>query len=206
MRTVLHLGFFVLALTFVGQARADHDDHDKRGRKKHTSAVITADVGHTKVRPVRAPAKPLPPRYDWRYERHPHRSDPGLIEARREVYEQRKDHEQIVRKRTGCFLRLTLFWRVEEPLEEDYYVSVQPLGGEIALAKDDHLALMRGYLPTSEIEPGEIVRDEVDLLIRDPLALAGVNLVVNLYQVQGDQFPTYGQVTVPLMVGPDACR
>lgn len=115
-------------------------------------------------------------------------------------------HEQIIRKRTGCFLRLTLFWRVEEPLEEDYFVSVQPLGGEIELAKDDHLALMRGYLPTSRIEPGEIVRDEVDLLIRNPLALVGVNLVVNLYQVQGDQFPTYGQVILPVTVTPDACR
>ncbi len=115
-------------------------------------------------------------------------------------------HEQVVRKRTGCFLRLTLFWRVEEPLEEDYYVSVQPLGGEIDLAKDDHLALMRGYLPTSQVEPGEIVRDEVDLLIRNPLALAGVNLVVNLYQVQGDQFPTYGQVTLPIMAALDACK
>jgi hypothetical protein len=86
-----------MALTVVGQASADHDDDDKRSRQRHASVVITADVGHVKTRPVRAPAEPLPPRYDWRYERYQRRPDPGLIEARRELHEQRKDHEQIVR-------------------------------------------------------------------------------------------------------------
>jgi hypothetical protein len=115
--------------------------------------------------------------------------------------------EEIIRKRTGCFLRLTLFWRVEEPLDDDYFISVQPLGGEVVLEKNDHLALVRGYLPTSQVRLGEIVRDEVDLLIRDPLALtAGVNLVVNLYQVQGNQFPTFGEVTLPIIADPDACK
>lgn len=113
--------------------------------------------------------------------------------------------QRIIRKRTGCFLRLTLFWRVETPLEENYFVAVQPLGGETVLDKNDHLALMRGYLPTSQIRPGEIVRDEVDLLIRQPLALPGVMLLVNLYQVQGDQFPTFGEMTLPITVDPDEC-
>jgi hypothetical protein len=115
-------------------------------------------------------------------------------------------HQRITHKRTGCFLRLTLFWRVEEPLAQDYFVAVQPLGGETVLDKNDHLALMRGYLPTSQIHPGEIVRDEVDLLIRQPVALPGVNLVVNLYQVQGNQFPTFGEATLPITVDPDGCN
>jgi hypothetical protein len=113
--------------------------------------------------------------------------------------------ERIVHKRTGCFLRLTLFWRAEAAVTEDYFVSVQPLGGETVLDKNDHLALMRGYLPFSQLEPGEIVRDEVDLLVRQPAALPGVNLVVNLYQIQGDQFPTFGEITLPVTTGPDAC-
>jgi hypothetical protein len=115
-------------------------------------------------------------------------------------------HQRIIHKRTGCFLRLTLFWRVEELLVQDYFVAVQPLGGETVLDKNDHLALMRGYLPTSQVHPGEIVRDEVDLLIRQPAALPGVSLVVNLYQVQGNQFPTFGEATVPITVDPDACN
>jgi hypothetical protein len=115
-------------------------------------------------------------------------------------------HERIIRKRTGCFLRLTLFWRVERRLDQDYFVAVQPLGGETVLDKNDHLGLARGYLPTSQIQRGEIVRDEVDMLIRQPAALPGVNLVVNLYQIQGNQFPTFGEVTLPITVDPGGCR
>ncbi len=115
-------------------------------------------------------------------------------------------HERIIRKRTGCFLRLTLFWRVEQPLEEDYFVAVQPLGGETVLDKNDHLALMRGYLPTSQIQLGEIVRDEVDMLIRQPAALPGVRLVINLFQVQGDQYPTFGEMILPITVEPGGCK
>jgi hypothetical protein len=61
-------------------------------------------------------------------------------------------------------------------------------------------------LPTSQMRPGEIVRDEIDLLIRQPAALPGVMLVVNLYQVQGNQFPTFGEVTLPITVDPDRCK
>ena len=114
--------------------------------------------------------------------------------------------DRIIHKRTGCFLRLTLFWRAEELLTEDYFVSIQPLGGETVIDKSDHLALMRGYLPTSDMIPGEIVRDEVDLLIRQPAALPGIMLVVNLYQVQGDQFPTFGYVELPVTVDPSGCN
>jgi 4-amino-4-deoxy-L-arabinose transferase-like glycosyltransferase len=115
-------------------------------------------------------------------------------------------NQQIVQKRTGCFLRLSLFWRAEEYIEDDYYIAVQPLGGDVVVDKNDHLALMRGYLPTSKVRPGEIVRDEVDLLIRQPAALPGVMLVTNLYQVQGDQFPTFGEVTLPITVDPAECK
>jgi len=115
-------------------------------------------------------------------------------------------HQRLVHKRTGCFLRLSLFWRAEKYIDADYYVSVQPLGGETVLDKNDHLALMRGYLPTLQLRPGEIVRDEIDLLVRQPAALPGVMLVVNLYQVQGDQFPTFGEVTMPITVTPEGCK
>ncbi|MBI1878394.1 MAG: hypothetical protein HYR94_09240, partial [Chloroflexi bacterium] len=50
------------------------------------------------------------------------------------------------------------------------------------------------------------VRDEVDMLIRQPAALPGVNLVVNLYQVQDNQFPTFGEVTLPIAVDQDGCK
>jgi hypothetical protein len=115
-------------------------------------------------------------------------------------------HERIIHKRTGCFLRLTLFWQAAQAVPEDYYVAVQPLGGEMALDKNDHLGLLRGYLPTSRLQPGEIVRDEVDMLIRQPAALPGINLVVNLYQVKDNQFPTFGEVTLPIAVDSGRCK
>jgi hypothetical protein len=115
-------------------------------------------------------------------------------------------HERLIRKRTGCFLRLTLFWQFNSALEEDYFVSVQPLGGETVLDRNNHLALMRGYLPTSEVGSGQIVRDEVDLLVRQPAALPGTNLVVNLFQVEGEQFPTFGEVILPITVEPNDCQ
>ncbi len=115
-------------------------------------------------------------------------------------------HEQIIRKRTGCFLRLTLFWQAAVPLTQDYFVAVQPLGGETVLDKNDHLALMRGFMPTSKIQPLEIIRDEVDLLIRQPADLPLVSLVVNLYQVQGNEFPTFGEVTLPITIDPTICN
>ncbi len=115
-------------------------------------------------------------------------------------------NQRLVRKRTGCFMRLTLFWRAEAPVSQNYYVSVQPLGGETVIDKNDHLALMRGYLPFSKLTPGEIVRDEVDTLVRQPAALPGINLVVNLYQVQGSEFPTFGQITLPITItNPGEC-
>lgn len=114
-------------------------------------------------------------------------------------------HQQIVHKRTGCFLRLTLLWQADNPPTEDYYIAYQPLGGEAVLDKVDHLALMRGYLPFSQLQPHELIRDEVDLLIRQPTELPLVDLVINLYQVRGDTFPTFGQLTLPITVDPQHC-
>ncbi len=114
-------------------------------------------------------------------------------------------HQQIIQKRTGCFLRLTLFWQAKNELADDYYIAVQPLGGETVLDKKDHLALMRGYLATSDLRPNEIIRDEFDLIVREPAALPSIQLVVNLYQVQGNEFPTFGQVTLPITVDSQAC-
>ena len=104
MRALLHFGIFVLALTVVGQASADHDDDDRR-RDRRTTVVIAPKVEHRSVRTVRSPAEPMPPRYEYDYDydpdhawkrgrRHHHR---GMIEARRELFEQQRDHEEIVR-------------------------------------------------------------------------------------------------------------
>ncbi|MFQ5614232.1 MAG: protein O-mannosyl-transferase family [Anaerolineae bacterium] len=114
-------------------------------------------------------------------------------------------HQRLLRKRTGCFLRLTLFWQARTGIAEDYFVAVQP-EGEAAIAKNDHLGLMRGYLATSSLTPGAVIRDEVDLPVREPQLLPGLRLRVNLYQVRGNEFPTFGQATLPITVDPAACE
>ena len=103
MRALLHLGLFVLALTFVGQASADHEDGDHRRRERRTTVVIAPKVEHRVVRPVRTPVESAPPRYDYGYDHeyawkkgrhHRHRA---MDEARRDLLEQERDHEEIVR-------------------------------------------------------------------------------------------------------------
>lgn len=98
MRALLHFGLFVLALTVVGQASADDDD---RRRERRTTIVIAPKVEHRAVRPVRAPVEPLPPRYeyerDYEWKKGRHHRHHGVAEARRDLYEQKRDHEEIVR-------------------------------------------------------------------------------------------------------------
>ncbi|HMQ51656.1 MAG TPA: DUF2723 domain-containing protein [Anaerolineae bacterium] len=113
--------------------------------------------------------------------------------------------ERVIHKRTGCFLRLTLFWQAMSDLGEDYFVSIQPLGGDTVLDKNDHLALMRGYLPTSQLVSGEVIRDEVDLLIRQPFDLPTIELLITLYQVRDNQFPSFGRAILPVSVEPWEC-
>jgi len=162
--------------------------------------IFLAPTGHPFLWELlpRPMANVLPPNEDWQQ-----LPPEQFLDGQMSII---ASNQRIVQKRTGCFLRLSLFWRAETFIEDDYYVAVQPLGGDMVLDKNDHLALMRGYMPTSQVRPGEIVRDEVDLLIRQPAALPGVMLVANLYQVQGDQFPTFGEVTLPITVDPAECK
>ena len=95
MRALLHLGLFAFAFAFVSQASADDDDRGrKRGRKHHTTVVIAPEPAPRVVRPVRVAHTPRPPAYDWRYGRH---ERPDFVGARQELYEQRRDHDRIIR-------------------------------------------------------------------------------------------------------------
>lgn len=92
MRALLHFGIFALALTAVTQASADDD---KRRGDRRTTVVIAPQTGRRAARPVPVPVAPAPRRYDYvRARRQPSR---GMLEARREVYDAKRDHEEIVR-------------------------------------------------------------------------------------------------------------
>ena len=92
MRALIHLGLFALALTAVGQASAD--EGGRRGERR-TAIVIAPQTSHPSARSARAPVNPMPPRYDYRRAR-PQRSQ-GILEVRREFYDEQRDHDEIVR-------------------------------------------------------------------------------------------------------------
>ena len=95
MRALLHLGLFALAFAFVSQASADDDDREyRRGRKHHTAVVIAPEPAPRALRPVRAPYAPRPVASEWRYGRY---ERPDFVQARYELHEQRRDHDQLVR-------------------------------------------------------------------------------------------------------------
>ncbi len=90
MRALLQVGIFALALTAVTQASAD--EQNRRGERR-TTIVIAPQTGHRAARPVTV--APAPRRHDYvRARRQPSR---GMVEARREVYDARRDHEEIAR-------------------------------------------------------------------------------------------------------------
>lgn len=101
MRALLYLGLFALAFSAVSRASADDN---RRPGERRTTIVIAPEIQHRTAQPVTAPRGPMPVRYEESRARHPHhRGHRGLAEARREVYEQQEDHDEIV--------RITLRWK-----------------------------------------------------------------------------------------------
>lgn len=93
MRALFHFGLFALALAAVSPASAD--DHRRQDRR---TTVVVAPVTHrAPVRRVSVPAYPAPSRYDW--ERARREEQRRQIAARRALYEQQRDHDEIVRIR-----------------------------------------------------------------------------------------------------------
>jgi hypothetical protein len=88
--------------------------------------------------------------------------------------------------RAGNNIHLTFFWQCLEPVEEDYTVFVHLVDEEshILAQKDNPPA--DGSYPTTKWEPGEIVRDQYDLMI--PQDVQGRwELKVGLYNAETGQ-------------------
>ena len=90
MRTLLHLGLFVLTLMAVSQA----DAQDRRRGGRHTTVVIASHTHPRVPRATRADVYPRPIVYDGRRSRHGRSAE--LVAARRNLHQQRRDHEEIV--------------------------------------------------------------------------------------------------------------
>ncbi len=93
MRTLFHFGIFALALAAVSQASADDHRHPER----RTTVVVAPTVHRAPVRRVSVQTYPATSRYEW--ERARREEQQRQAAARRALYEQQRDHDQIVRIR-----------------------------------------------------------------------------------------------------------
>jgi hypothetical protein len=83
--------------------------------------------------------------------------------------------------RPGDNIHLTLFWQCLEEMDEEYTVFTHLVDAEGNVVAQKDNPPVDGFYPTSEWEPGEIVRDQYDLVI-SPDALPGkYQLEVGMY-------------------------
>ncbi len=80
-------------------------------------------------------------------------------------------------------IRLTLYWRAERPVAEDYTVFVHLRGEEGRLLAQQDGQPLHGLLPTSAWPPGEIIPDRHFLAWPDGTPPDGYRLVVGMYRL-----------------------
>ncbi len=92
--------------------------------------------------------------------------------------------------------QVALYWRTEQPILEDYTISVRPLvGGQVIMANgsaliQDHGPVW-GLYPTSRWRPGELVRDVYALRLPEGVAPESVQVVV--YKTTAGGFENVGE-------------
>ncbi len=80
-------------------------------------------------------------------------------------------------------LRLSLLWRAEAEIEEDYTIFVHLTRGDAILDQDDSFPA-GGYYPTSLWRVGDIVDDEHTLAMPEPYDPGRHKLIVGFYQLE----------------------
>jgi len=97
----------------------------------------------------------------------------------------------------GEVLRLTLYWESRRQPDADWRVKVHLLDGEgKLLAQADSQHPSRGARPTARWLPGEVVRDTHDLPLPPEMNPSAGRIVVGLYQILGDEFPSLGEAEI----------
>jgi hypothetical protein len=99
----------------------------------------------------------------------------------------------------GQILRLTLYWEARTRLDQDWRVKAHLLDGDGALvAQADSEHPVRGARPTTSWQPGQIVRDVHDFRLPPGTDLAAARVVVGLYQILGDEFPSLVEMEIEI--------
>jgi hypothetical protein len=103
----------------------------------------------------------------------------------------------------GQVLRLTLYWEDLARLDQDWRVKAHLLGGDGTLmAQADNVHPAQGARPTTRWQPGEVVRDVHDFRLPPGTDLSGARVVVGLYQIVGDEFPSLAEVEIEIACPP----
>lgn len=89
----------------------------------------------------------------------------------------------------GDILPLTLLWQANTQVGTDYKVFVHLLDGGGKLVSQRDSEPVGGWRPTTEWQRGELVRDHHGLLIPDGVSGGEYELVVGLYDSQGERLP-----------------
>ena len=109
--------------------------------------------------------------------------------------------------RAGGVLPLTLWWRAEQPLDQDYSVSVRLLSSDrqvVAQHDESHPAL--GTSPTSRWRPGDVIGDYHELPLGNRLPPGAYHVEAIMYrrdsmaalrQLDGSRLPQNEAVALP---------
>jgi hypothetical protein len=96
-------------------------------------------------------------------------------------------------------LRLTLLWEARSEPGQDWRVKAHLIGsdgGLIAQADSPHPA--RGARPTTSWQPGHLIRDVHDFSLTPGTDLGAAHMIIGLYQVVGDEFPSLAEVEIQI--------
>ncbi len=83
--------------------------------------------------------------------------------------------------------RVTIFFKVLQPLEDDYtiFVHVEDTEGKLERMNLDHKPAS-GLLPTTQWKPGETVKDEFSVYLPAGVPVRGVNIWMGLWDPRTD--------------------
>ncbi len=89
-------------------------------------------------------------------------------------------------------LEVTLYWRADKPVREDYTVFVQLLDAEGRLVTQHDGQPLQGYLPTGDWSPGDVIPDWHRLPLPSDLPPGFYQLVAGMYLLETmDRLPVH---------------
>jgi hypothetical protein len=89
----------------------------------------------------------------------------------------------------GDSLPLTLLWRAQAEVGEDYKVFVHLISGEGSLVSQRDSEPVGGWQPTTTWQPGAMVRDNHGLVIPENVPQGEYEVVLGLYDLEGERLP-----------------